>query len=110
MIGMISPAIPSPLADADRLFCTLALPRLAALEAARDRLARGESPREALVEIGGIAHKIAGTAATLGHDALGRLAAEVERQVALGATQDEITPTLAAMMDALLALAGSRHS
>lgn len=105
MIGVIYPAIPSPLANADKLFRSLARPRLDALDAARERLARGDAPREALVEIGGIAHKIAGTAATLGHDALGLTAAEVERLVALGATLDEITPTLAAMMDALQALA-----
>lgn len=101
MIGVIPPAIAPHLANADRLFRSLARDRLAAIEKAQARLARGESPREAMVEIGGIAHKIAGTASTLGHDRLGLLAAEVERLVALGGTQDDVTPTLVAMMEAM---------
>lgn len=101
MIGVIPPAITPHLANADRLFRTLARDRLAALETAQARLAKGETPRDAMVEIGGVAHKIAGTASTLGHDRLGFLAAEVERLVALGATQDEITPTLSGLMEAL---------
>lgn len=91
----------SPLAAAERLFCRLAAERLDALEDARLRYAGGQAPIEALAEIGGIAHKIAGTAATLGYAAIGHLAAEVERLVALGATGAEIIVALDPLMESL---------
>ncbi|MBC2835996.1 Hpt domain-containing protein [Paragemmobacter straminiformis] len=97
-------AVESPLAAAERLFCRLAAERLDALEDARLRYSEGRAPFEALAEIGGIAHKIAGTAATLGHADIGRIAAEVERLVAIGATGPEIMPVLDPLMEALEAL------
>lgn len=97
-------AAPNPLARAEALFLTLAESRLAALESARARVLSGQSPQDALTEIGGIAHKIAGTAATLGYAALGRNAAEVERMIALGATAPEILPELEQLLDTLAGL------
>ncbi len=96
--------IDPPLAAAERLFRRLAAERLDALEDARLRYAEGRAPQEALVEIGGIAHKLAGTAATLGHAEIGALGAEVERLVAIGATGPEIIPVLDPLMEALEAL------
>lgn len=91
----------SPLAAAERLFCRLAGERLDALEDARLRYAAGQAPFEALAEIGGIAHKIAGTAATLGYAEIGHLAAEVERLVAIGATGAEVIFALDPLMEGL---------
>lgn len=104
MIGVVPPAITPPLANADRMFRALARPRLDALGAARARLVGGDAGA-ALAEIASIAHKIAGTAATLGHDRLGMAADAVERMAALGASGDDIAPALDAMIDALTALA-----
>ncbi len=91
----------SPLAAAARLFCRIAADRLDALEDARLRYAAGTAPFEALAEIGGISHKIAGTAATLGYAEIGHLAAEVERLVAIGATGTEVLLALDPLMDRL---------
>lgn len=95
----------NPLARAEALFLSLAASRLAALESARARVLAGQAPHDALTEIGGIAHKIAGTAATLGYVAMGRNAAEVERLIALGATAPDILPELEQLLDALAGLA-----
>lgn len=95
------PESASPLAAAERLFCRLAAERLDALEDARLRYAQGDAAFEALAEIGGIAHKIAGTAATLGYAEIGHLAAEVERLVAIGATGGEIILALDPLMESL---------
>lgn len=102
MISSVDPS--SPLAAAERLFCRLAGERLDALEDARMRYAEGRAAFDALTEIGGIAHKIAGTAATLGYAEIGHLAAEVERLVALGATGAEVLPALDPLMEQLEAL------
>lgn len=91
----------SPLAAAERLFCRLSAERLDALEDARMRYAEGRAAIEALADIGGIAHKIAGTAATLGYARIGQLATEVERLVAIGATGAEIIVALDPLMEAL---------
>lgn len=91
----------SPLAAAGALFCRLASERLDALEDARLRYAEGRAPIEALADIGGIAHKIAGTASTLGFAEIGHLAAEVERLVAIGASGSEVFPALDPLMEAL---------
>jgi HPt (histidine-containing phosphotransfer) domain-containing protein len=102
---MTGAAAPNPLARAEALFLSLAESRLALLEAARARLLAGQAPHDALTEIGGLAHKIAGTAATLGYADMGRTAAEVERLVALGATAPEVLPELERLLDALAGLA-----
>lgn len=91
----------SPLAAAERLFCRLAAERLDALEDARLRYAQGQAPFEALADIGGIAHKIAGTASTLGYAEIGHHAAEVERLVAIGATGGEVLVALDPLMEML---------
>lgn len=91
----------SPLAAAEKLFCRLSAERLDALEDSRLRYAAGRSPVEALADIGGVAHKIAGTAATLGYAEIGHLAAEVERLVAIGATGAEVFLALDPLMEAL---------
>ncbi|WP_323042736.1 Hpt domain-containing protein [Gemmobacter sp.] len=49
---------------------------------------------EALRDIGGIAHRVAGVAATLGFEALGTLAARLDRQLNAALVDD--TPVLAA--------------
>lgn len=95
---------PDPLAGAKALFCRLAAERLDALEDARMRYVEGNAPQAALGDIGGIAHKLAGTAATLGYPEIGHLAAEVERLVALNATGPEVMPVLDPLMEALEAL------
>lgn len=105
MTGVHRPFVTDPLANADRLFRSLARPRLDALAAARLRLARHDAPRTALADIGAIAHQIAGTAATLGYAELGRAATEVERLAAIGAPPDAITPALGALAEALGAVA-----
>ncbi len=95
------PATDAPLAAAKRLFCRLAAERLDALEDARLRHAQGDAPFDALADIGGIAHKIAGTAATLGYAGIGNLAADVERLVAIRATGGEIIAALDPLMESL---------
>lgn len=95
----------NPLAAAERLFRRLAAERLDALEDARLRHAAGDHPIEALAEIGNIAHKIAGTAATLGHGDIGLLAEKVERLVAIGAPAPDVILALDPLMDALETLA-----
>lgn len=91
----------SPLAAAQRLFCRLAAGRLDALEDARLRYADGRDISAALVEIGETAHKIAGTAATLGYAEIGDLAAEVERLVITGANGGTVMKALDPLMEAL---------
>ncbi len=52
--------------------------RAGELAGLRDRVAAGADPREAIQAISGIAHRIAGVAATLGHADMGRLAHDID--------------------------------
>lgn len=94
-----------PLARAEALFRALAAPRLAALEAAVRRLNRDGAPHDALTEIAATAHKIGGTASTLGFTAMGKSAAAVERLIAAGAPVDDILSELEPLLDSLAGLA-----
>lgn len=92
-----------PLAAAERLFRQMAGERLDMLSTAWVRLdARRQIP-EAMVDIRSVAHKIAGTAASLGHARLGELALEVERICDEGqgreALQRALRPLISALAD-----------
>lgn len=82
--------------------------RVATLRADLDRVPLPDGP---MMEIGRIAHKIAGTAATLGFPDLGRTAAEIDdritRRITVGQPPDRDLvariDTMLAMMDDVLA-------
>ena len=95
----------NPFAEADRLFRRLAGERLDALGSAWVRLESGRQIPEALVEIRSVAHKIAGTAASLGFPALGQHAAEVERLCDEGRSRAELQRALRPLISTLAALA-----
>lgn len=94
-----------PLARAERLFRTMAAERLDTLSSAWVRLDSGQNIREAVDDIRNIAHKIAGTAASLGHRDLGLQAAEVERLSIEGAGKSDLMralrPLIAGLADLL---------
>ncbi|ESW60761.1 MAG: hypothetical protein Q27BPR15_10180 [Rhodobacter sp. CACIA14H1] len=90
-----------PLAPAERLFRKLAGERLDILSTAWVRLESGRQVPEALVEIRSVAHKIAGTAASLGHSALGWHATEVERLCDEGSGRQELQRALRPLISGL---------
>ncbi len=94
-----------PLARAEALFRALAAPRLAALEAAVRRLETDSTPHEALSDIAATAHKIGGTASTLGFTGMGKNAATVERLIAAGAPVGAVLAELEPLLDCLAGLA-----
>jgi len=93
-----------PLAAAERLFRQLASERLDLLSTAWVRLDSGRQVAEALADIRSVAHKIAGTAASLGHSDLGSLAGEVERLSHSGAGRDDLQKALRPLISALAEL------
>jgi len=93
-----------PLASAERLFRQLAGERLDLLSTAWVRLDSGRQIPEALVEIRSVAHKIAGTASSLGFSALGQHATEVERLCDEGRGREELQRALRPMISALAGL------
>lgn len=90
-----------PLAAAERLFREMAAERLDLLSTAWVRLDGGRQIPEALADIRSVAHKIGGTAASLGHAELGRTAIEVERLALGGAGRDELQRALRPLISAL---------
>lgn len=94
-----------PLAAAGRLFRQLAGERLDILSTAWVRLDSGRQIPEALVEIRSVAHKIAGTAASLGYSALGQMAMDVERMCDEGQGRDDLQRALRPLISALADLA-----
>lgn len=90
-----------PLAAAERLFRHMAADRLDLLSTAWMRLDGGRQITEALADIRSVAHKIAGTAASLGHSQLGDFAAEVERLSLDGAGRDELQRALRPLISGL---------
>lgn len=93
-----------PLAAAERLFRNLASERLDLLSTAWVRLDSGRQVAEALVDIRSVAHKIAGTAASLGHSQLGALANQVEHLSYSGAGRDDLQRALRPLISALAEL------
>ncbi|MCZ8078188.1 MAG: Hpt domain-containing protein [Fuscovulum sp.] len=93
-----------PLAGAERLFRTMAVERLDTLSSAWVRLDSGQNIREALDDIRMVAHKIAGTAASLGHGNLGNQAAEVERLSIEGAGRTALLKALRPLIAGLAEL------
>ena len=93
-----------PLAGAERLFRTMAVERLDTLSSAWVRLDSGQNIREALDDIRMVAHKIAGTAASLGHGNLGDQAAEVERLSIEGAGRSDLLRALRPLISGLAEL------
>lgn len=90
-----------PLAAAERLFRRLAEERLDLLSTAWVRLDASRQIGEALADIRSVAHKIAGTAASLGHSELGALAGEVERLCLEGAGREDLQRALRPLISAL---------
>jgi HPt (histidine-containing phosphotransfer) domain-containing protein len=78
--------------------------RLDLLSTAWVRLDASRQIAEALTDIRSVAHKIAGTAASLGHRDLGDLAAEVERLCLEGAGRDDLQKALRPLISALAEL------
>ncbi len=93
-----------PLARAERLFRTMASERLDTLSTAWVRLDSGQNIREAMDDIRNVAHKIAGTAASLGHSGLGHQAAEVERLSIEGAGRNDLLRALRPLIAGLAEL------
>lgn len=93
-----------PLARAERMFRTMAAERLDTLSSAWVRLDSGQNIREALDDIRVVAHKIAGTAASLGHGSLGNQAAEVERLSIEGAGRTALMKALRPLIAGLAEL------
>lgn len=93
-----------PLAAAERLFRHMAGERLDLLSTAWVRLDASRQVAEALGDIRSVAHKIAGTAASLGHSELGSLAAEVERLCLEGTGRDDLQRALRPLISALAEL------
>ena len=93
-----------PLAAAERLFRHMAGERLDILNSAWVRIDNDRVTVETLTDIRSVAHKIAGTAASLGHSDLGHLAAEVERLSMEGAPLAELQAGLRPLMSALAEL------
>lgn len=93
-----------PLAGAERLFRRMAVDRLDTLSSAWVRLDSGQNIREALDDIRMVAHKIAGTAASLGHGNLGNHAAEVERLSIEGAGRKDLLKALRPLISGLAEL------
>lgn len=90
-----------PLAAAERLFRQLASERLDLLSTAWVRLDSSRQIPQALADIRSVAHKIAGTAASLGHSQLGALAIEVERLCMEGCGRDDLQRALRPLISAL---------
>lgn len=104
-MNALSPrATDHPLAAAERLFRQVAVERLDLLSAAWVRLDTRRQIPEAMVDIRSVAHKIAGTAATLGHARLGELAFEVERICDEGQGRDDVQRALRPLISALAEL------
>lgn len=93
-----------PLAAAERLFRRMAGERLDILNSAWVRIDNDCATVETLTDIRSVAHKIAGTAASLGHSSLGQFAAEVERLSIEGAPLAELQSGLRPLMSALAEL------
>lgn len=93
-----------PLAAAERLFRRMAGERLDTLNSAWVRIDNDRATLETITDIRSVAHKIAGTAASLGHSALGDLAAEVERLSMEGAPLADLQAGLRPLMSALAEL------
>ena len=90
-----------PLAAAERLFRQMAGERLDLLSTAWVRLDGSRQIAEALADIRSVAHKIAGTASSLGHSELGALATEVETMCLSGAGREELQRALRPLISAL---------
>lgn len=93
-----------PLAAAQRLFRQRAEERLDLLSMAWIQLDGRLPNAEVLADIRSVAHRIGGTAAPLGHAALGRLAAEVERLCLKGADRHAVQRALRPLISALAEL------
>jgi HPt (histidine-containing phosphotransfer) domain-containing protein len=93
-----------PLAAAERLFRRMAGDRLDLLSTAWVRMDASRQFAEALGDIRSVAHKIAGTADSLGHSDLGALAAKVERLCLEGAGRDDLQRALRPLISALAEL------
>lgn len=93
-----------PLAAAERLFRQVAADRLDVLSTAWVRLDSGHHIAEALVDIRSVSHKIAGTAASLGHAGLGQLAEKVEALCMNGSGRDDLQRALRPLISALAEL------
>lgn len=93
-----------PLATAERLFRRLAGERLDILSSAWVKLDSGRQIPDALVEIRSVAHKIAGTAASLGYPSLGDHAVEVERLCDEGRSPAELHRARRPLMSGLAEL------
>ena len=93
--GMASGApLRDPLAAIRQKFLVVADRYAIELEILLEDAVIPDQTAEALRDIGGIAHRVAGVAATLGFEALGTLAARLDRQLNAALVDD--TPVLAA--------------
>lgn len=92
-----------PLAAAERLFRRMAGERLDILNSAWVRIDNDRTTSETLADICSVAHKIAGTAASLGHPVIGHFAAKVEQlsidQAPLAELQAALRPLMSALAE-----------
>lgn len=120
MVTITAPAATPALNDeiapellpARKRFRDLAIERIMTLESLRIRVTSGQEPRTAIAGIVALAHKIAGSAGSLGYGAAGNLAARIDQisrdqaevKLPLNELWRQIEPRLIALMDELEAL------
>ena len=120
MMAMAGPAVASALNEeiapellpARKRFRDLAIERIMMLESLRIRVTTGQQPRTPIPGIVALAHKIAGSAGSLGYATAGVLAASIDQlsrdqaevKLPLNELWRQIEPRLIALMDELEAL------
>lgn len=110
-LAAATPVIPALIPVRDR-FLALILPRMLEFETLGRDIRSGQRPAQAIVEIGNLAHKIAGVAETLGFAVVGQCASAVDRRITIAkqaqhpvdAVWRDVEPMLESLQDALEAL------
>lgn len=97
-----SSAEQAALAPARKRFVDLIVQRILAFESFRQAVERGDNAQTALIEIANLAHKISGTAATLGFPKAGKLAGALEVAIHSGRAQRHEPAAILASVEAHL--------
>jgi hypothetical protein len=109
MMTQTIPKVAPALLPVRARFVDLLLPRVMELERLRCRVNAGQEVVPAILAIGGLAHKIAGVAGTLGFARVGHLALQVDARISearkmqepVALFWDATEPVLEALMDAM---------
>lgn len=98
-------AADGPLAIAEDLFRRLATTRIQVLVECRKTLATGKANPDVVKQVGDLAHKIAGTAETLGFGAIGTLSNDLYRVTQSKDDKAPLVPALDALLSAMKTVA-----